>query len=358
MKYEYWLANIGGIGNQKKRELREKAGCAKELYYIEETGLKALGAEEKVIACIVESKKIWGLEQEYERLRQRRVKFYPYFCDEYPTRLKQISAPPYAIYGKGRLPDEEKLSVAIVGARECSPYGKEMARWFAKSLASVGIQNISGMAKGVDGAGQLGALQVGGATFGVLGCGVDICYPRENIELYTMLEKNGGILSEQPVGMKPFPQFFPARNRIISALSDVVLVMEAKERSGSLITADMALEQGKDVYALPGPANSQLSRGCNRLIKQGAGILLSPEELLEELGIAYREKGEKCEENKIPLESTENLVYSCLDLYPKNINELADLTGMKIPALLNVLVSLELQGYISEFSKNHYIRLK
>lgn len=358
MKYEYWFANIKGIGNQRKRKLREGIERAEELYYIEEIGLKAFGAEEKEIACILESKKTWALEEEYEKLEKKRIRFYPYFCDAYPTRLKRISAPPYALYGKGKLPDEETLSVAIVGARECSSYGREMAGWFAKSLADVGIQNISGMARGVDGAGQLGAIQAGGMSFGVLGCGVDICYPREHIELYTRLEKTGGILSEQPIGMKPFPQCFPARNRIISALSDVVLVMEAKERSGSLITADMALEQGKDVYALPGPVNSRLSKGCNRLIKQGAGILLSPEDFLEELGMACKRKEEKFTENKIPLESPENLVYSCLDLYPKNINELADLTGLTIPALMNVLVSLELQGYIKEFSKNHYIRLK
>ena len=358
MKYEYWFANIKGVGNQQKKKLRECVVCAKELYYIEETGLKAFGATEKEITCILESKKIWALESEYEKLEQKQIKFYPYFCDAYPTKLKQISSPPYALYGKGKLPDEETLSVAIVGARECSPYGREMAEWFAKSLAGVGIQNISGMARGVDGASQLGAIRAGGTSVGVLGCGVDVCYPREHIELYTRLERTGGILSEQPVGMKPFPQFFPARNRIISALSDVVLVMEAKAKSGSLITADMALEQGKDVYALPGQVNSQLSRGCNQLIKQGAGILVSPEELLEELGIACREKREKFTENKIPLESPENLVYSCLGLYPKNINELSDLTGMTIPVLLNVLVSLELQGYISEFSKNHYIRLK
>mgnify|MGYP000370416908 CR=1 FL=1 len=160
------------------------------------------------------------------------------------------------------------------------------------------------------------------------------------------------------IGTKPLPQFFPARNRIISGLSDIVLVMEAKERSGSLITADMALEQGKDIYALPGPINSQLSRGCNRLIKQGAGILLSPEDLLEELSFVCEEKVKKLTENKIALESPENLVYSCLDLYPKNLNELADLTGLTIPALMDVLVSLELQGYIREFSKNHYVRLR
>lgn len=358
MKYEYWFANIEGIGSQKKRKIREKLTSAQELYYIEETGFKTLGLEEKEITCVQKSIEKWELEKEYERMRQKGIQCYPFFHSDYPMKLKHISSPPYALYVKGKLPEKNRLSIAIVGARECSPYGREMAKEFAGKLADAGAQIISGMAKGIDGAGQIGALQEGGGSYAVLGCGVDICYPREHIELYTALEQHGGILSEQPIGRKPLPQFFPARNRIISGLSDVVLVMEAKERSGSLITADMALEQGKDIYALPGPVSSELSCGCNRLIKQGAGILLSPEDLLEELSFVCEEKVKNLTENKIALESTENLVYSCLDLYPKNLNELAHITGMKIPALINVLVSLELQGYVCEFSKNHYIRLK
>ena len=358
MKYEYWFANIKGIGNQKKKKIRERLASAQELYYIEETGLQELGVEEKDAQIIRKSIETWDLEQEYERIQQKKIQFYPFFHSAYPEKLKRISSPPYALYVKGRLPKEDRLSVAIVGARECSPYGNELTKEFAKKLASVGVQIISGMAKGIDGAGQIGALEEGGDSYGVLGCGVDICYPREHIELYTELERRGGLLSEQPIGTKPLPQFFPARNRIISGMSDIVLVMEARERSGSLITADMALEQGKDIYALPGPINSQLSRGCNSLIKQGAGILLSPEEFLEELSFVCEEKMKKLEENKIALESPENLVYSCLDLYPKNLNELADITDMKIATLMNVLVSLELQGYVREISKNHYIRLK
>ena len=332
MKYEYWFANIKGIGNQKKKKIRERLASAQELYYIEEAGLQELGVEEKDAQIIRKSIETWDLEQEYERMQQKKTQFYPFFHSVYPEKLNLLS--------KGNCADD------VVGARECSPYGKELTKEFAKKLASVGVQIISGMAKGIDGAGQIGALEEGGDSYGVLGCGVDICYPREHIELYTELERRGGLLSEQPIGTKPLPQFFPARNRIISGMSDIVLVMEARERSGSLITADMALEQGKDIYALPGPINSQLSRGCNSLIKQGAGILLSPEEFLEELSFVCEEKMKKLEENKIALESPENLVYSCLDLYPKNLNELADITDIKIATLMNVLVSLELQGYV------------
>lgn len=252
MKYEYWFANIKELGNQKKCKIRACVNSARELYYIEETESKKLGIDEKDYQNIQKSIKKWELEKEYKQLKDHHVQFVTMQDAKYPKRLKEISAPPYVLYVKGMLPREDRLSVAIVGARECSPYGETMAREFAEQLSDAGVQIISGMARGIDGAAQRGAVCAGGSSFGVLACGVDICYPREHIELYTDLQNQGGIVSEQPLGMRPFPQFFPARNRIISGLADVVIVIEAKEKSGSLITADMALEQGKEVYALPG----------------------------------------------------------------------------------------------------------
>ena len=199
---------------------------------------------------------------------------------------------------------------------------------------------------------------MGGCSFAVLGCGVDICYPREKIELYMQLQEQGGVISEFPLGTNPLPQYFPARNRIISGLADTILVMEAKEKSGSLITADAALEQGKDVYALPGPVNSRLSMGCNRLIRQGAGILLSPEELLVELGICHRNVKENDGQIKLLLETTEDLVYSCLDLQPRNLDYLFSVTNIPLPELLDVLMRLQLNGVVREITKNYYVRAK
>ena len=169
---------------------------------------------------------------------------------------------------------------------------------------------------------------------------------------------SGGIISEQPIGVQPQRNFFPARNRIISGLADIVLVIEAKKESGSLITADMALEQGKDVYALPGNITSCLSEGCNQLIKQGADILISPDELLKDLGIFHDEKFGKLAENKIVLESTEKLVYSCLDFEPRSLNVLLEQTRLQISALLDHLVVLQLKGYVREVSKNYYVKVK
>ena len=358
MKYEYWFANIQGISCKKKQFIRAQFRSAQELYHIEETELKNMEIGDDCCHKILQSVKEWKIEQEYEKIQKQGVKFFTIRDVDYPVKLKNISSPPYAIYVKGRLPEEQVLSVAIVGARQCSSYGERMAIEYSKCIADAGVQIISGMARGIDGISQRTALSQGGNTFGVLGCGVDICYPREHLPLYRELEKNGGLISEQPLGTQPLPQFFPARNRIISGLADVVLVMEAKEKSGSLITADMALEQGKDVYALPGPANSRLSLGCHNLIRQGAGILLSPKELLSELGIFHNEKIKKYTENKISLESPEKLVYSCLDFHPKSLGELIEVTGQPISALVGTLISLELKGYIKEISKNYYVKVK
>jgi len=358
MKYEYWFANIKGISCRKKQQIRTMFKNAEEIYNIEETALKKLELQEECCHKILQSVKEWKLEAEYEKLQKEQVKFYTIGDKAYPKKLKQIDSPPYAIYVKGELPREDVLSIAIVGARQCSHYGETMAKLYTKEIADAGLQIVSGMARGIDGISQRTALSLGGKSYGVLGCGVDICYPREHFALYKELEKSGGVISEQPLGMQPLPQFFPARNRIISGLSDVVLVMEAKEKSGSLITADMALEQGKDVYALPGPADSGLSLGCHNLIRQGAGILLSPKDLLSELGIFHKEKLKKSTENKILLESQEKLVYSCLDFHPKSLGELLVATNQSVSTLMGTLVGLELKGYIKEISKNHYVKVK
>lgn len=358
MKYEYWFANIRGLGNKEKFQIRSSIKCAEELYYMEEKAIKDIVRNKDKSKVILESIRNWELDREYAVLDRKEVQFITRMNQEYPQRLSEISAPPYVLYLKGKLPKEEKVSVAIVGARQCSAYGERMAKLFAETLASAGVQIISGMARGIDGISQRATVRSGGSSFAVLGCGVDICYPRENYELYRELQVYGGVISEQPIGTQPQKTFFPARNRIISGLADVVLLMEAKEESGSLITADMALEQGKDIYALPGNVTSQLSQGCNRLIKQGAGILVSPEDLLNDLGIFHNKKMDNGVGNKIMLESEEKLVYSCLDFEPRSLRELLERTRLQISTLLEHLVTLQLNGYVREVSKNYYVKVK
>lgn len=356
MIYEYWLASIKALADKKKRMLREECGGGREIYYIEEKKLFYPECfREKDREIIRQAKRETGLEDRYRELEKRKIRFVPYFDAAYPARLSQLSDPPYALYVKGELPKENKISASIVGARRCTRYGEAEALEYGEALARAGIQVISGMARGIDGAGHRGALNGAGKTFAVLGCGADICYPREHIGLYMDIQGAGGILSELCPGEPPLPYQFPRRNRIISGLSDVILVIEAREKSGSLITADLALEQGKDVYALPGPVTSPLSTGCHRLIRQGADILISPQDFLEELNLQNIKNIDK---NKIVLETQEKLVYSCLDLFPKSADELIQSTGMSPRELLQILTALEIDGYIKEISKNYYIKAR
>lgn len=360
MKYEYWLAAIAGISDRKKLLLRSYMKSARDVYYIEETEFCHFQfLNEKERNTIRQAQKEWDVEKEYEKLEKKQIRMILCFETAYPKRLKKIEDNPYAIYVKGNLPEEHLASAAIVGARRCTSYGEKYAYEFAEKLAQHGVQIISGLARGIDGISHRGALMGKGRTFAVLGNGVDICYPGEHIGLYTdILEQGGGIISELPPGTRPLPYHFPRRNRIISGLADVVMVMEAREKSGSLITADIALEQGKDVYALPGPVDSVLSRGCNRLISQGAGVLLSPELFLDEMGIFSGALDEKKNDVKKMLETTENLVYSSVCLYPKSVHQIIEETHLPAQEVMRMLASLEIEGYIKEKSKNYYIRGK
>ncbi len=238
-----------------------------------------------------------------ELLRKGEIRFVSWQDDHYPERLRNIPDPPAALYYRGNLPHDERPSVAVIGARKASRYGIQQAVLFAGSMASAGVQIVSGMARGIDGAAGLEALEAGGASFAVLGCGPDICYPEENRRLYEALAggtRGGGILSEYPPGTQPKPGLFPLRNRLISGLSDQLLVILAREKSGTMITVETALEQNKDVFAVPGRIGDLLSAGCNRLIQQGAFIALRPEDLLQRMGIGQGGEGDGMEEGQGP----------------------------------------------------------
>ena len=292
------------------------------------------------------------------------IVYYDKGTKEYPERMMPFSDMPEGIYVKGRLPRDDRPSAAIVGGRVCSAYGREQARRFAREMAASGVQIISGLASGIDAAAHEGALEGGGTTFAVLGCGVNICYPRENYPLMRkILGQKGGVLSEFPPGERPLAWHFPQRNRLISALADLVLVVEARKKSGSLITADFALEQGKSVYALPGRVNDSLSEGSNRLIAQGAGIAVEPSVLLEELGISVRsslsettgEPGNSAKRRTDRTFTEEELrILQALENGSRTLEELYQISRCPIPQLSSLLVRLQLDGVIQEEGKNTY----
>lgn len=356
--YAYWLANIPGIGAVKIRKLLEQCRTPKEIYNIEEITLEkvtCLQSQDK--KTILEYKgRLSDSAKAYHKMQEKGIRFITIFDTEYPKRLFCLEDRPFALYVKGELPKDNIPSVAIVGARQCTSYGREMAAYFGRKLSEAGIQVVSGMAYGVDGASQRGAVSGKGKSFAVLGCGVDICYPREHFNLYMELGKHGGLLSEFAPGIQPLPQHFPMRNRVISGLCDVLIVMEAREKSGSLITADFALEQGKEIFALPGRVGDKLSAGCNQLIKNGANLLMSPEDITEFFGFFGKNLLRVDEKENLGLANDEKMVYSCLDLYPKHLEAIVVETGLGAARCMAALVQLETGGWITSTAGNYYAK--
>lgn len=352
MKYAYWLNQIPTT-YEKKRKLELCYGTAEEVYCGTEKGYATILNEEER-AGLEAVKRTWDVEKEYEALLKKDIRVVTIGQDDYPARLKHIHRPPYLLYYKGTLPPD-RLTIAIVGARRCSEYGNYMAGKLGEALGRQGIPVISGMAEGIDAASQNGALRAGGYTCGVLGSGVDICFPAKNQGLYDTLEKQGGLISEFTHGEPPKKTYFPARNRLISGMSDYVVVMEAKKKSGSLITADFALEQGKEVYALPGRVTDALSFGCNQLIAQGAGIFLSVEDFLKEvLGCGCNSTGGNISK-KLCLAKEETIVYSCLSVGQKSLERIIEETNMDIAVVMHALFALQGKGLVKESFQNYYI---
>ena len=330
-----------------------------DIFYSREQDLRGIeGLKEKDYCTILQNRSIDNIRKQLQNLERKHISFCSYIDSGYPQKLRDIYDPPYGIYSLGNLPNPSKLSVGIIGARNCSPYGREVARYFAKSLAQAGIQIISGMARGIDSYGHEGALEASGYTLAVLGSGVDYCYPEENIELYMKLEEQGGILSEYGPGVLPKAGHFPLRNRIISGLCDGILVIEAKGKSGSLITADQGLEQGKDIFSIPGRICDSLSEGTNQLIKYGAQLITSPEEILEYYNItSYKETLSNNALDKPVISEVEKKVLDCLGLESKHISTLMEQSSLDMGSLMKVLLHLEMKKLVAQTSKNYYIRV-
>ncbi len=284
-----------------------------------------------------------------------------YICalePEFPEKLRNIPGAPEGIYVKGRLPSPARKTVSIIGSRNNSEYGRGVAGYFAKELSKHGVQIVSGMARGIDGISQSAAVNAGGESFGVLGCGIDIVYPKENRMLYEDILERGGLISEYPPGTPPRSVLFPQRNRIISALSDVLLVIEARKRSGTSITVRFALDQGRDVFAVPGRITDPLSHGCNTLIADGAGIATCPGDILEALGLI---KSGRNKHRRINLKKFTNLsdkqlkIIRYLDYNPVSINEIAEKCSLNTGEALSELLKLELTGCAERVGAGYYI---
>ena len=291
-------------------------------------------------------------DREIERARKAGVRIMSCRDEDYPSALREIYDPPVVLYVWGHLPSDEQVKVAVVGSRMASFYGQKMARMIARDLAAAGAAVVSGLALGIDTAAHEGALSAGGVTLAVLGGGINKLYPSENRKMADTIVRKGAILSEYPLEMDPRPGYFPVRNRIISGLSCAVCVVEARQKSGALITADAALEQGKDVFAVPGNADSSRSGGTNGLLRQGAKWATCAGDILEELGI---KKPVSTPDHS--LSGEEKTIFSLLEGEPLHVDQLVESSGIHTRNVISALSVMEIKGLVRQLPGNWYIRI-
>ncbi|WP_165000322.1 DNA-processing protein DprA [Anaerophilus nitritogenes] len=352
--YLLWLHSIHGVGNQTIEYLIKKFGNAKNIYNASIEDIKKLsGINKSVIHNIIENKDLSMISQWREKMEQYKIDVIIKNDKEYPKDLKYIYNAPYLLFKRGNILDEDTNAVAIVGARKASAYGKYVAYHLAKELAKRKITVVSGMAYGVDTMAHKGALEHGGRTIAVLGCGLNICYPKTNQKLMLEIEKNGAVLSEYVVDTEPLSQHFPARNRIISGISKGLIVVEAGIKSGSLISAELALEQGKEVFAVPGNINNPLSEGTNKLIQQGAKLVINIEDVLEELNIGKNPDQMK---NLMYLSEVEKeIYYIIMKSQPIHLELICRQLKLRIDQINGILTILELKDIIQQLPGNLFM---
>ncbi|HEY9059816.1 MAG TPA: DNA-processing protein DprA [Pseudobacteroides sp.] len=353
--YWVWLNSIPGLGSVKCGQLLKFFEHPKNIWCASEAELnKASFLNRQGINSLMNGKYREDAMKHLKVAKEQKINIITIRDENYPYYLKNIYDPPIILFVRGNILKNEKC-IAIVGARRATSYGQKMAETLSYALAGIGLTVVSGMARGIDTNAHKGAVQTG-RTIGVLGCGTDIAYPPENRGLISEVAKNGAVISEYPPGTPPLPSNFPARNRIISGMAIGVVVIEAGERSGSLITAEFALEQGREVFAVPGNINSINSKGTNRLIKDGAKIVTSVEDILEELinyGITDNVrsiKNDKTFDEALfkGLSSDERRLVECLKLEPLHIDELTRKSGFSVKVVGSLLVMLELKGVIEQ----------
>ena len=318
LKFWVWLTEQNRLGGPARQALLEHFGSPEEVYYAEPGDLLQVEGITADQAQALENKSLDRAQSILEECARKDIFLLTAQDALYPQRLKNIYDPPLLLYGRGSMPlFDEEAAVAVVGTRSCSPYGIRTAERFGFEMSKQGGLVVSGLARGIDAASQLGALRAGGLTAAVLGCGVDVVYPPENDRLYEDVAASGVLLSEYPPGAEPFGWHFPARNRILSGLCLATLVVEAPERSGALITAATALEQGRDVFAIPGPLDAEGSVGCNRLIRDGAGLATESWDILREYQSRYPHKLHPDGEKLPPLPKKSEIFYPERSKKPK-----------------------------------------
>ncbi len=368
--YWFWLTSVFDMDVINLNMILEKFGTPENIFKLKEETLIKSGIKDRIVNKIISSKNEKEIMRRFKELSEFDIKFTHFGQEEFPDFEALGEVRPRALYYKGRLPEKDEDAIAMVGARKCSLYGKNMSLHLAGQAVEWGLSVVSGLAMGIDEYSHRGALEKGGMTYAVLAGGVENCYPAMNKYLYDrILNTGGGIISEYPPGTSPVKIRFPMRNRIISGLSKSLIVVEAKKKSGSLITANCALEQGKDVYAVPGRAGDLLSEGCNELIKEGAGLITDIGDMfvqekftVQENTLKYGTLEEKEKENFNKIENMGlakdlQVLYSNVHWRPEPIEVIAVNSGFDVVEALRMIMVLQLKGLVKEVMRNYYSRV-
>lgn len=358
--YSVWFHQLG-LPEYIKKEILLRAGDCQTIYEAGRAEYKEWQLTEPAIARLLAAKKqLKACEQVIRRSEEEGIEIVSFFDENYPWLLREIPDPPVVLYVKGKITALLEPMIAVVGSRNCSEYGYQMAIELGKHLALAGVCVVSGMAMGIDGAAHFGALQ-NGATIGILGTGVNICYPSCNRQLYSRIIDQGAVISEYPPDTKGLPFHFPKRNRLISGMTYGTVVVEAAEKSGSLITAQLAMDYDREIYAVPGNVHQKLSEGTNTLLKLGARCVMSAEDVIDALpnGLCIKSQLSNKNRNKLDneLAQEERIVYAKVSQQPIMFEKLLVSTQLSYERINTILLQLEIKGLIQRLPGERYVRI-
>ena len=359
MDQRYWLGfnRIKGVGAMRVRRLLDFFGDLQTAWNAPIDALRDAGLDRRTIENLFAGRSQIDLEGELRRLERSGATLLTWDDPAYPRNLRNIPQPPPVLFVKGDLLPADEWAVALVGTRHASSYGREVARELAGGLAANGVTVVSGLARGVDVSAHRAALEAGGRTIAVLGSGVDNIYPPEHAGVAEAIAKAGAVVSDYALGTPPEAANFPPRNRIISGLSKGVVIVEAGEVSGALITADFAAEQGRDVFAVPGNIHQRTSLGSNKLIQQGAKMVTDVSDILEELNLSLVTE-QRTARAALPADATEQRLLACLSAEPVHIDELGAQMGLPIAQVSGALALMELKGMVRQVGGMNYVVAK
>ena len=353
---KYWVgfSLVPGIGRVKFAQLENYFGSLEAAWQAAPADLKHAGLDSSSMHAITSWRPKISLEAEMEKLDRYGVKVFTYHDSDYPSRLKEIYDYPPLLYVRGSLLPEDEWCLAVVGTRRATVYGRQVTEEIVADLARSKITIVSGLAKGIDSVAHHSALEAGGRSIAVFACGLDIVYPSENANLARSIIPQGALISEYPLGTKPRAENFPRRNRIMSGLSLGVLIIEAGETSGAMITAHLALEQNREVFAVPGSILSPASRGTNHLIQEGAKLVRDYTDILEELNLMSVARQIEMKE-VLPSSDTESLLLKQLRAEPTHIDEVCRSSGLPISTVSSTLAMMELKGLVKQVGTMNYV---